>query len=67
MGATVAVIPVLVIFGIVIGGIYAGVYNPTPAAAIGVFLVGLYGIARRRLDPDRLRRRAARDRAHQAA
>ncbi len=38
------------IFGVVIGGIYAGIYNPTPAAAIGVFLVGLYGIARRRLD-----------------
>ena len=26
-----------------IGGIYAGIYNPTPAAAIGVFLVALYG------------------------
>ncbi len=38
------------IFGIVIGGIYAGIYNPTPAAAIGVVLVGLYGLARRRLD-----------------
>jgi len=40
---------VLVIFGIVIGGIYAGIYNPTPAAAIGVFLVALYGYGRRRL------------------
>jgi tripartite ATP-independent transporter DctM subunit len=47
--ATLGVIPVVVIFGIVIGGIYAGIYNPTPAAAIGVFLVGVYGIARRRL------------------
>ena len=36
MAATFAVIPVLVIFGVVIGGIYAGIYNPTPAAAIGV-------------------------------
>jgi tripartite ATP-independent transporter DctM subunit len=47
--ATLGVIPVFVIFGIVIGGIYAGLYNPTPAAAIGVFLVGLYGIVMRRL------------------
>ena len=36
-------IPVLVIFGLVLGGIYAGFYNPTPAAAIGVFLVWLFG------------------------
>lgn len=43
------VLPVLIIFGIVIGGIYAGLYNPTPAAGIGVFLVGLYGLLARRL------------------
>jgi len=49
VAATVAVIPVLVIFGIVVGGIYAGLYNPTPAGAIGVVLVALYGVARRRL------------------
>jgi tripartite ATP-independent transporter DctM subunit len=49
VAATVGVLPVAAIFGIVIGGIYAGLYNPTPAAAIGVFLVGVYGIARRRL------------------
>jgi tripartite ATP-independent transporter DctM subunit len=47
--ATLAVIPVLLVFGIVIGGIYAGIYNPTPAAAIGVFLVALHGFALRRL------------------
>lgn len=41
--ATVGMIPVLVIFGIVLGGIYGGIYNPTPAAAIGVALVWLYG------------------------
>ena len=45
--ATVGVIPVLVIFGIVLGGIYGGFYNPTPAAAVGVFLVWIYGILRR--------------------
>jgi tripartite ATP-independent transporter DctM subunit len=49
LSATLGVVPVVVIFGIVIGGIYAGIYNPTPAAAIGVFLVGLYGVAARRL------------------
>lgn len=47
--STIAVIPVLVIFGIVIGGIYAGLYNATPAAAIGVFLVALHGFGLRRL------------------
>jgi tripartite ATP-independent transporter DctM subunit len=47
--ATLGVVPVLVIFGIVIGGIYAGIYNPTPAAAVGVFLVALFGFATRRL------------------
>lgn len=49
LAASLAVIPVAVIFAIVIGGIYAGIYNPTPAAAIGVFLVGLFGFARGRL------------------
>ena len=43
--ATLGVIPVLVIFGIVLGGIYAGLYNPTPAAAVGVVLVWAYGTA----------------------
>ncbi|MEM1315859.1 MAG: TRAP transporter large permease subunit, partial [Pseudomonadota bacterium] len=33
--ATIGVIPVLVIFGLVLGGIYGGFYNPTPAAAVG--------------------------------
>ena len=50
LNATLAIVPVLLIFGIVVGGIYAGIYNPTPAAAIGVFLVGLYGLLRRRLN-----------------
>ena len=36
LDATLGVVPVFVIFGVVIGGIYAGLYNPTPAAAIGV-------------------------------
>ncbi len=49
VSATLGVVPVIVIYGIGIGGIYAGIYNPTPAAAIGVFLVALYGVVMRRL------------------
>jgi tripartite ATP-independent transporter DctM subunit len=46
---SIAVLPVFAIFGVVIGGIYAGLYAPTPAAAIGVFLVAVHGYALRRL------------------
>lgn len=46
ISATINVVPVIVIFGLVIGGIYFGFYNPTPAAAVGVFLVWVYGTAR---------------------
>ena len=49
ISATLTMLPILVIFVIVIGGIYGGLYNPTPAGAIGVFLVAVYGFARRRL------------------
>lgn len=45
--ATIGLIPVVGIFGIVLGGIYGGFYNPTPAAAIGVALVWIYGAATR--------------------
>lgn len=44
--ATLGVLPVLLIFVAVIGGIYFGLFNPTPAAAAGVFLVAVYGIGR---------------------
>ncbi len=49
IAGTLAILPVFLIFGIVIGGIYAGLYSPTPAAAIGAFLVALHGYALRRL------------------
>ncbi|RMH52122.1 MAG: TRAP transporter large permease subunit [Alphaproteobacteria bacterium] len=49
IAATLGVIPVLVIFGLVIGGIYFGFFNPTPAAAVGVFLVWVYALARRKI------------------
>ena len=45
--ASLGLIPVTVIFGIVLGGIYGGFFNPTPAAAVGTALVGLYGALRR--------------------
>lgn len=48
--ATLGVAPVAVIFGAVIGGIYFGVFNPTPAAAVGVFLVTLIAFVRRTVD-----------------
>jgi tripartite ATP-independent transporter DctM subunit len=46
---TLAVLPVFIVFGVVVGGIYAGLYNPTPAAAIGVFLVAVHGYGLGRL------------------
>ena len=49
ISATLGMVPILVIFIVVIGGIYGGLYNPTPAGAIGVFLVAVYGFVRRRL------------------
>ncbi len=47
--ATVGAIPVTLIFGAVLGGMYAGLYTATPAASIGVFLVFAYGLIRRLL------------------
>ncbi|GGB60020.1 C4-dicarboxylate ABC transporter permease [Roseibium aquae] len=47
--ATIGILPVVAIFGTVLGGIYAGFYNPTPAAAVGVALVGLYGAITRQI------------------
>ncbi|MGG7568455.1 TRAP transporter large permease [Rhodovulum sp. DZ06] len=44
--ASIRVLPVLGVFGLVIGGIYLGMFNPTPAAAVGAFLVWLYGAVR---------------------
>lgn len=47
--ATLGLLPIGAIFGLVIGGIYAGLFTPTTAAAVGVLLVGLYATGRRRL------------------
>jgi tripartite ATP-independent transporter DctM subunit len=55
VSATLGMLPVFVIFGLVLGGIYAGFYNPTPAAAVGVALVGLYGAVRGRIGLGKLK------------
>ena len=65
IAATLATLPVLAIFAVVVGGIYAGIYSPTAAAAIGVVLVVLYGVARRRLTLAGMRDGAAGDGADQ--
>ncbi|MCB1490917.1 MAG: TRAP transporter large permease [Rhodobiaceae bacterium] len=40
----IAVLPVVVIFALVIGGIYAGWFTPTEGAAVGAFGTGLYAV-----------------------
>jgi len=50
IAATIGVAPVVGIFGAVIGGIYFGLFNPTPAAAVGVFLVAVVAFARRTMN-----------------
>ncbi|MBW6418328.1 TRAP transporter large permease [Celeribacter sp. PS-C1] len=41
--------PVILIFGAIILGLGFGLFTPTPAASIGVFLIGAYGFALRAL------------------
>lgn len=41
--------PVIIIFGLVIGGIYAGIFTPTEAAAVGAAGTGLVALSRRSL------------------
>ena len=51
---TVAVklLPILAIVGVIIGGIYAGVFTPTEAGAVGALAAFAVGAARRRLTFD---------------
>lgn len=44
--STLNILPVGLVFGVVIGGIYLGFFNPTPAAAVGVVMVTLFGIVK---------------------
>jgi tripartite ATP-independent transporter DctM subunit len=46
--------PVALIFVAVIGGIYAGVFTPTEAGAIGAFLVGALALLRGHMDREKL-------------
>lgn len=39
-----------VIFGISMGGLYAGIFTPTESGAVGAFLALVYGVVTRRLD-----------------
>jgi len=50
ISATLNVLPVLVVFLVVIGGIYLGLFNPTPAAAVGVVMVTLFAAFRGKLN-----------------
>jgi C4-dicarboxylate transporter, DctM subunit len=49
LAASYAIWPVVVIFALVIGGIYAGIFTPTEAAAVGAFGVGLTALLKGRL------------------
>lgn len=53
--ALIPVWPVIVIFALVIGGIYTGVFSPTAAAAVGVAGTAIVAIAKRRLTAEALR------------
>lgn len=46
--ALLRLIPVALIFGTIILGLGAGLFTPTPAAAVGVFVVLVYGLLMRR-------------------
>jgi len=50
--------PVLLVFGVVLGGMFAGFFSPTEAASIGVLGVALIALARGRLKLPALREAA---------
>ena len=50
MRATIGVLPAASVFIIVLGGLYAGLFNPTPAASLGVCLVILTGCINQKLN-----------------
>lgn len=52
---TLTIWPVIVIFGLVIGGIYLGAFSPTAAAAVGVAGTALVAISKKALSFDALR------------
>lgn len=48
ISSTVNILPVGIVFFVVIGGLYFGFFNPTPAASVGVVMVTLIALVRRR-------------------
>ena len=48
--ATIGILPVASVFIIVLGGMYAGFFNPTPAASLGVGLVLIIGYITKKLN-----------------
>ena len=53
--ATIGILPVASVFIIVLGGMYAGFFNPTPAASLGVGLVLIIGYISKKLNPKHLK------------
>jgi tripartite ATP-independent transporter DctM subunit len=47
-------VPILVLVGVVLGGIYAGLYTPTEAGAAGAFVAFIFAMARRSLSLRRM-------------
>ena len=47
-------VPIVVLVGIVLGGIYAGLYTPTEAGAAGAFVAFIFALLRRGLTPRRM-------------
>lgn len=44
----------VLLFGVSVGGIYAGLFSPTEAAAIGAFMALVIGVMGRKIDPNAL-------------
>ena len=53
--ATIGILPVAFVFVIVLGGMYAGFFNPTPAASLGVGLVLIIGYVTKKLNLTQLK------------
>lgn len=53
--ATIGILPVASVFIIVLGGMYAGFFNPTPAASLGVGLVLIIGYITKKLNLTQLK------------
>ena len=53
--ATIGIFPVASVFIIVLGGMYAGFFNPTPAASLGVGLVLIIGYVTKKLNLTQLK------------